>query len=119
MRHLALMVLLALWPSMSWAEEAAGPAGLRVRWEADAPASGLQAVCGRVFNDGPTDARRIRIRVEGLDERGTVTARRDGDVLGQVWSRGAGLFCLTMSAGPATYRVTIINVQWVVAPESP
>lgn len=119
MRHLALMGLLTFAPSTSGAEEAAGPAGLRIRWEADPPASGLQAVCGRVFNDGTVDARRIRIRVEGLDAQGNAITRRDGDVLGQVWSRGAGLFCLSMSAGAASYRVTIISVQWVPRPESP
>ena len=54
-----------------------------------------------------------------MDERGAVTARRDGDVLGQVWSRGAGLFCITTSAGAATYRVSIISVEWVAKPESP
>ena len=58
-------------------------------------------------------------RVEGLDERGGVTGRRDGDVLGQVWSRGIGLFCLTTSAGAATYRVTIVGVEWVARPEAP
>jgi hypothetical protein len=72
-----------------------------------------------VFNDGPVDARRVRVRVEGLDERGGVTGRRDGEVLGKVWSRGIGLFCLTTSAGAATYRVTIIGVEWVAAPEAP
>ncbi|HZP37361.1 MAG TPA: hypothetical protein VFE48_12835 [Methylomirabilota bacterium] len=117
--HLALVGVLALSPSASRAEEAEGPAGLRIRWNADAPASGLQAVCGRVFNDGPTDARRVRIRVEGLDDRGSVTARRDGDVVGSVWSRSAGLFCLTMAAGPASYRVSIISVDWAPAPQSP
>jgi hypothetical protein len=48
-----------------------------------------------------------------------VTTRRDGDVLGQVSSRGIGRFCLTMSAGAATYRVTIVGIEWGVAPEAP
>jgi len=65
------------------------------------------------------DARRIRVRVEGLDERGAVTARRDGDIVGQVSSRGIGRFCLTMSAGAVAYRVTIVGAEWVVGPEAP
>jgi len=113
------MGLLALSPSTSRAQEPVGATGLRMQWEVDPPAHGLQTVCGRVFNDGPVDARRVRVRVEGLDESGGVTGRRDGDVLGQVWSRGIGLFCLTTSAGAATYRVTIVSVEWVAKPESP
>jgi hypothetical protein len=118
MRHLAFMGLLALYPSTSQAQEPMGATALRIQWEADPPVSGLQAVCGRVLNDGPVDARRVRVRVEGLDERGGVTGRRDGDV-GQVWSRSIGRFCLTMSAGAATYRVTIVGAEWVGGPQAP
>jgi hypothetical protein len=116
MRPLPFMGLLALSPSTSPAQEATD---LRIRWEVDQPAHGLQTVCGRVFNDGPVDARRVRVRVEGLDERGGVTGRRDGDVIGQVTSRGGGLFCLTTSAGATTYRVTIVGVEWAARPEGP
>jgi len=119
MRHVAFMGLLVLSPSTGQAQEPVGATALRIRWEADAPVSGLQAVCGRVFNDGPVDARRVRVRVEGLDERGGVTGSRDGDVVGQVSSRGIGRFCLTMSAGAATYRVTIVGAEWVAGPETP
>lgn len=119
MRPLAFMGLLALSPSTSQAQEPVGATALRIQWEVDPPAHGLQTVCGRVVNDGPVDARRVRVRVEGLDERGGVTGRRDGDVLGRVWSRGIGLFCLTTSAGAATYRVTIVGVEWVARPEAP
>ena len=117
-RHLAFMGLLALYPSTSRAQESVGATPLRIRWESDQPVSGLQTVCGRVFNDGPVDVRRVRVRVEGLDERGGVTQRRDGDV-GQVWSRSIGRFCLTMSAGAASYRVTIVGADWVAGPEAP
>ena len=118
MRHLAFMGLLALYPSTSHAQEPVGATALRIQWEPAQPVSGLQAVCGRVFNDGPVDARRVRVRVEGLDERGGVTTRRDGDV-GQIWSRSAGRFCLAMSAGAATYRVTIVAADWVAEPQGP
>ena len=117
-RHLAFMGVLALSPSTSQAQDSVGGTALRILWEVDPPVSGLQTVCGRVFNDGLVDARRVRVRVEGLDERGGVTTRRDGDV-GQIWSRSAGRFCLAMSAGAATYRVTIVGVEWVARPEAP
>jgi hypothetical protein len=119
MRRLAFMGFLTFSPWTSQAQEPAGATALRIQWEVDPPAHGLQAVCGRVFNDGPVDARRVRVRVEGLDERGGVTRRRDGEVLGRVWSRGIGLFCLTTSAGAAAYRVTIVDVEWVAGPEAP
>jgi hypothetical protein len=119
MRLLAVVGLLVLSPSTSQAQESGGVSGLRIQWEVDPPAHGLQTVCGRVHNDGTVDARRVRVRVEGLDERGGVTARRDGDVLGSVWSRGIGRFCLTTSAGAATYRVVIVGVEWAARPESP
>jgi hypothetical protein len=115
MRPLAFMGLLALSP---WASQAQEATALRIQWEVDPPVYGLQTVCGRVFNDGPVDARRVSVRVEGLDERGDVTRRRDGDV-GQIWSRGIGRFCLTTSAGAATYRVSIVGVEWVAGPEAP
>lgn len=119
MRHLAFMGLLALSPSTSQAQEPVGATTLRIRWESDPPVHGLQTVCGRVFNDGPVDARRVRVRVEGLDERGGVTGRRDGDVLGEVSSMSIGRFCISMSAGAATYRVTIVGADWVARPEAP
>ena len=118
MRPLAFVGLLALSPWTGQAQEPVGATALRIQWEVDAPVHGLQTVCGRVANDGPVDARRVRVRVEGLDERGGVTARRDGDV-GQVWSRSIGRFCLTMSTGAATYRVTLAGAEWVAGPEAP
>ena len=119
LRYLASFGLLVLSASASQGQQSAGATPLRVIWESDPPAYGLQAVCGRVFNDGPVDARRVRVRVEGLNERGDVTSRRDGDVLGQISSRGIGRFCLTMAAGAASYRVTIVLAEWAAAPESP
>ena len=119
MRYVALMSVLAFSPSTSRAQEPADAMYLRVRWEAEPPAHGLLTVCGRVLNDRSMSARRVRVRVEGVDERGAVTVRRDGDVLGQVSSRGTGLFCLTVSAGAATYRVTVVAADWAAEAESP
>ncbi len=119
MGYVALVGWLALLPSGSPAQEAVDASSLRLRWDVDPPAQGLQTVCGRVFNDQQMAARRVRVRVEGLDERGEVTRRRDGDVLGQISSRSAGLFCVSMAAGAATYRVTVVSVDWVAETQSP
>lgn len=117
--YVALVGWLAVLPSGSPAQEAMDASSLRLRWDVDPPAQGLQTVCGRVFNDQQMAARRVRVRVEGLDERGEVTRRRDGDVLGQISSRSAGLFCVSMAAGAATYRVTVVSVEWVAETQSP
>ncbi|HME95065.1 MAG TPA: hypothetical protein VKN16_12715 [Methylomirabilota bacterium] len=119
MGYVAVVGWLALLPSGSPAQDAVDASSLRLRWDVDPPAQGLQTVCGRVFNDQQMAARRVRVRVEGLDERGEVTRRRDGDVLGQISSRSAGLFCVSMAAGAATYRVTVVSVDWVAETQSP
>jgi len=119
MGYVAVVGWLALLPSGSPAQDAVDASSLRLRWDVDPPAQGLQTVCGRVFNDQQMAARRVRVRVEGLDERGEVTRRRDGDVLGQISSRSAGLFCVSMAAGAATYRVTVVSVDWVAESQSP
>ena len=117
--YVALVGWLTVLPWGSPAQEAMDASSLRLRWDVDPPAQGLQTVCGRVFNDQQMAARRVRVRVEGLDERGEVTRRRDGDVLGQISSRSAGLFCVSMAAGAATYRVTVVSVDWVAETQSP
>ena len=119
MRYVALVSGLVLLPSTSPAQESVDARYLRLRWEVGPPASGLQTVCGRVFNDRPMSARRVRLRLEGLDQGGGVTARRDGEVIGQISSGSAGLFCISMLAGAASYRVTIIAVEWVAESQSP
>ena len=120
MRYAAFTALLVLLPSIGRAQETVDASSLRLRWEVDPPAHGLQTVCGRVFNDRPmTSARRVRVRVEGLDERGGVIGRREGDVLGQISSRSIGLFCVSMVAGAAKYEVTIVTVDWMAEGQSP
>jgi hypothetical protein len=120
MRYVALVGGLVLLPATGPAQEAVDASSLRLRWEVDPPAHGIQTVCGRVFNDRRMSAKRIRIRVEGVDARGEVTGRRDGEVLGQISSGSAGLFCISMVAGgAATYRVSIVAVEWVAETEAP
>ena len=115
----ALVGLLILSPGKSTGEGAEGPTGLQVRWQVDPARSGLQAVCGHVSNDRPMSAVHVRLRVEGLDERGGVTGRREAEVLGQVPSGGNALYCITMFAGAATYRVTVIGADWTAGSDGP
>lgn len=120
-RLIRCVALAGLLLSFSAAGQAQDPAttSLRVRWDVDQPVSGLLTVCGRVFNDRPMTAVRVRVRAEGLDERGGVVSRREGQVLGQISSGSAGLFCLTMAAGPASYRVTVISADWTGGNDGP
>jgi hypothetical protein len=117
MGYAALLTLMVLSPAKS--QGADGPAGLQVQWAVDPPRSGLQAVCGHVFNDRPRSAAHVRLRVEGLDERGGVTGQREAEVLGQVPSGGSALYCITMFAGAATYRVTVIGADWAAGADGP
>lgn len=119
MQCAALTGWLILCPAMGQAQEPAGAMSLRVQWEADVPRNGLQAVCGHVFNDRPMSAVRVRLRVEGLDGQGGVTGRREADVLGSVPSGGNTLYCITMFAGAATYRVTVIGADWTAGSDGP
>src|SRR4029077_5328178 len=105
-------LLTSIFMSPAKSQGADGPVGLQVRWAADPPRSGLQAVCGHVSNDRPMTAVRVRLRVGGLKEHGDVTGPREAEVLGQVPSGGNALYCITMFAGAATYRVTVVGVEW-------
>ena len=91
-----LVGLLVLFPSMGRAEEPGGAASLEVRWETDPPLYGVQTICGHVVNDRSESAAHVRLRVEGLDEHGSVKGQREADVLGQVPSRGNALFRLPL-----------------------
>ena len=115
----ALMGLLVLSAAGGQSEGAESPAGLQVRWDVAPVRSGLQAVCGHVANDRTMSAAHVRLRVEGLDERGGVTGRREAEVLGQVPSGGSALYCITMFAGAATYRVTVIGADWTAGSDGP
>jgi hypothetical protein len=120
MRYAALVGLLASSTSTSRAEgPAADATSLQVRWETEPARYGVQTVCGRVLNERAMSAGHVRLRVEGLDEHGGVTGHRDGEVLGQVPSQSSGLFCITMFAGAASYRVTVIGVDWMAESDSP
>src|ERR1700731_3977467 len=98
----ALLAMMVLSPAKS--QGADGPAGLQVRWAVDPPRSGLQAVCGHVFNDRPMSAAHVRLRVEGLDDRGGVTGQREAEVLGQVPSGATRPYSLPFSPGAAPTR---------------
>jgi len=108
-----LLAAVAVGPSGSAAETSPEGLPLRVQWETDPPRDGLQAVCGRVFNDRPVAAWHVVLLVEELDGMDQVTNSRQVEVLGDVPSEGDALFCVPEPEGASTYRVRVIGADWM------
>lgn len=107
------MATVAAGPGVSAAQSSHEGAPLRVQWEADPPRDGLQAVCGRVFNDRPVAAWHVVLLVEELAGTNQVTNSRQVEVLGDVPSEGYAVFCVPEPEGASTYRVTVIGADWM------
>jgi len=106
-----LMAAVAAGPGVSAAQSSQAGLPLRVQWEADPPRDGLQAVCGRVFNDQSVAAWHVVLLVEELDGTNQVTNSRQVEVLGDVPSEGYAVFCVPEPEGASTYRVTVIGAD--------
>ena len=98
-------------PGMGVARGSLDAPRLHLRWEADPPRHRVQAVCGEVFNDGRVAAQRVRILVEELDGGEQVINSRELEVLGEVPCDGSAYFCVSESAGAATYRLTVTGAD--------
>jgi hypothetical protein len=98
---------------VSAAESSSWGIPLRVEWEANPPRDGVQAVCGRVYNDQPVTAWHVVILVEELDAMERVTSSRQLEVLGEVPSDGNALFCVPEPARATSYRVRVIDADWM------
>lgn len=118
------MIKRILWSACFMAAMIAGPGviaaqsppaapPLRVQWEVDQPRDGLQAVCGRVFNDQAVAAWHVVLLLEGLDGTDHVTKSRQVDVTGEVPSEGWAFFCVPEQAGASSYRVRVIGADWM------
>ena len=100
-------------PGVGAAQTPGAGAALRVQWEVDQPRDGLQAVCGRVFNDQTVAAWHVVLLVEGLDSTNQVASTRQVEVLGEVPSDGWAFFCVPEQAGASGYRVRVIGADWM------
>lgn len=107
------MAAVAAGPGVSAAQSSHEGAPLRVQWEADPPRNGLQAVCGRVFNDQSVAAWHVVLLLEALDGMDQVTNSRQVEVLGDVPSEGYAFFCVPEPEGASTYRVRVIGADWM------
>ena len=66
-----------------------------------------QGVEGYVYNGLPWTITNVRLRVESLDHKGTVTAEASGWVTGDVRAGGRGYFFVPVSSHAAAYRATV------------
>ena len=73
--------------------------------QADGP-RGL-GVEGYVYNGLPWRITNVRLRVDGVDANGTVTASVSGWVMGDVEAGGHGYFYVPVSSPATTYRATV------------
>ena len=73
--------------------------------QADGP-RGL-GVEGYVYNGLPWRITNVRLRVDGVDANGTVTASVSGWVMGDVEAGGHGYFYVPVSSAAKTYRATV------------
>jgi len=84
--------------------------------QADGP-RGL-GVEGYVYNGLPWRITNVRLRVDGVDANGTVTASVSGWVMGDVEAGGHGYFYVPVSSAAKTYRATVQSFD-KVAVETP
>jgi hypothetical protein len=80
-----------------------------------------RAVAGWVHNDLPWRITNVRLRVDFLDGRGTVTETTMGWVLGDVNAGGRGYFYIPVSSPASSVRVTVQSFDKVARemPEAP
>jgi hypothetical protein len=84
--------------------------------QADGP-RGL-GVAGYVYNGLPWRITNVRLRVDGVDANGTVTASVSGWVMGDVEAGGRGYFYVPVSSAATTYRATVQSFD-KIAVEAP
>jgi hypothetical protein len=80
-----------------------------------------RGVAGWAYNDLPWRVTNVRLRVDCLDESGTVTESATGWVLGDVSAGGRAYFYVGVSSPAATVRVSVQSFDKVAreAPEAP
>jgi len=84
--------------------------------QADGP-RGL-GVAGYVYNGLPWRIANVRVRVDGVDANGTVTASASGWVVGDVKAGDRGYFYVPVSSPATTYRAIVQSFD-KVAVEAP
>jgi hypothetical protein len=109
----SFVAALAAGPGVGAAQSPQAAPPLRVQFEVDPPRDGLQAVCGRVFNDQSVPAWHVVLLVEGLDGTDQVTKSRQVEVTGDVPSEGWAFFCVPEQVGASSYRVRVIGADWM------
>jgi hypothetical protein len=108
-----------LGPSVAKAQTPVTNAQSQFRFElAEAESHRGRAVEGYVYNDLPWRITNVRLRVESVDQSGTVTGEASGWVVGDVSAGGRGYFFVPVSSRAAAYRATVQSFD-KVAREAP
>jgi len=92
---------------------AAAAQELRPEWSVEPASGGRAHVVGYLYNGNIRDAANVQLRVDRLGGGGAVTASYRGRVVGDVLSGGRSLFDVPVGEAGASYRVEVVNVDWV------
>jgi len=104
----AMMITMIAGPGVALVQTPTAAAQTPFRFElaqADGP-RGL-GVEGYVYNGLPWRITNVRLRVDGVDANGTVTASASGWVVGDVKAGDRGYFYVPVSQPAKTYRATV------------
>jgi hypothetical protein len=85
----------------------------RVEVESGRAPSGGTLVWGHVHNGYVRGARNVRLLVEGLDGAGRPVGRTIGYVNGEIPADGRRYFQVAAPATGATFRVSVLDFEWV------
>lgn len=85
----------------------------RIEHEAVRPASGPSTIRGWIRNLHDLAARNVELLVEALDATGRPVASTRGWVTGDVPAEGSRVFTIRAPAAAASYRVTVVNWEWL------
>ena len=91
--------------------------GLRPEFTVDRSRAGRTRVVGYLYNDNDLrNAANVRLRIEQLTPAGTVGKVYQSFIVGDVISRNRSSFDVPVTEpdGPATYRVLVESVDWVM-----
>jgi len=85
----------------------------RVEFEAGRAASGGTIVWGHVSNSYFRGARNVRLLIEGLDGANRPVSRTIGYVNGDIPAEGRRYFQITAPTPGTTFRVSVLDFDWV------
>ncbi len=87
---------------------------LRADWDVTVAKSGKPVVSGYIHNGRPYGVARMRLLIESLDDKGQVAAKTVGYVDTGMGPFGRTYFEVRVDRPGAAYRVSLLNVDWML-----